>query len=106
MLRCCTRWSLGGCSNIWLHGSHVYLPVVKHSSLTVSPAIAIREVGEVATNCTGTKLMVGVRSEGGREGGREGGKNQCIYICATQVMYTIESGQQCVIMAEKVREHK
>ena len=37
-----------------------------------------------------------------REGGGEGGKNQCIYICATQVMYTIESGQQCVIMVEKV----
>ena len=53
-----------------MHGSHVYLPVVKHSSLTVSPAIAVREVGEVATNCTGTKLTVGVRSE---EGGREKG---------------------------------
>ena len=45
--------------------------------------------------------------EGGREGRREGGREKnSIYICVTQVMYTVGSVQQCVIMVEKVREDK
>ena len=47
--------------------------------------------------------------EGGKEGVRDGGrgkKTQCIYICVTQVMYTVGSVQQCVIMVEKMREDK
>ena len=74
-----------------MHVPHVYLPVVKHSSWTVCPAIAVRELAEVATNCAGIKFMVGPESEergreeggsreegreGWREGGREGGRER------------------------------